>query len=91
MRKQNIESQKKEKKDKAVKKLLKKMAYDREKHEKQEKTPNDVRKLQYFLHKTNTSSETVALGDAYICLTETVSRQRVHTDFVVYGLPAWHV
>ncbi|NWR54713.1 RHG18 protein, partial [Bucorvus abyssinicus] len=42
VRKQNIESQKKEKKDKAMKKLLKKMAYDREKHEKQEKTPNDA-------------------------------------------------
>lgn len=44
MRKQNTENQKKEKKDKAMKKLLKKMAYDREKHEKQDKTPNDVRK-----------------------------------------------
>ncbi|XP_013814581.1 rho GTPase-activating protein 18 isoform X2 [Apteryx mantelli] len=42
VRKQNAESQKKEKKDKAVKKLLKKMAYDREKHEKQDKTPNDA-------------------------------------------------
>uniref|UniRef100_A0A8B9QJW4 Rho GTPase-activating protein 18 n=1 Tax=Apteryx owenii TaxID=8824 RepID=A0A8B9QJW4_APTOW len=42
VRKQNTESQKKEKKDKAVKKLLKKMAYDREKHEKQDKTPNDA-------------------------------------------------
>ncbi|NWU98656.1 RHG18 protein, partial [Upupa epops] len=42
VRKQNAESQRKEKKDKAMKKLLKKMAYDREKHEKQEKTPNDA-------------------------------------------------
>ncbi|XP_062428545.1 rho GTPase-activating protein 18 isoform X2 [Rhea pennata] len=42
VRKQNTESQKKEKKDKAMKKLLKKMAYDREKHEKQDKTPNDA-------------------------------------------------
>ncbi|NXG41120.1 RHG18 protein, partial [Psilopogon haemacephalus] len=41
VRKQNAESQKKEKKDKAMKKLLKKMAYDREKHERQEKTPTD--------------------------------------------------
>ncbi|XP_061479804.1 rho GTPase-activating protein 18 isoform X3 [Rhineura floridana] len=43
VRKQNAESQKKEKKDKAVKKLLKKMAYDREKHEKQDKSINDVK------------------------------------------------
>ncbi|XP_050565990.1 rho GTPase-activating protein 18 isoform X2 [Cygnus atratus] len=42
VRKQNAESQKKEKKDKAMKKLLKKMAYDREKHEKQDKVPNDA-------------------------------------------------
>ncbi|NXN97124.1 RHG18 protein, partial [Rhinopomastus cyanomelas] len=42
VRKQNAERQRKEKKDKAMKKLLKKMAYDREKHEKQEKTPNDA-------------------------------------------------
>ncbi|NXJ14981.1 RHG18 protein, partial [Odontophorus gujanensis] len=42
VRKQNTESQKKEKKDKAMKKLLKKMAYDREKHEKQDKSPNDA-------------------------------------------------
>ncbi|NXK54269.1 RHG18 protein, partial [Chauna torquata] len=42
VRKQNIESQKKEKKDKAMKKLLKKMAYDREKHEKQDRAPNDA-------------------------------------------------
>ncbi|XP_021246826.1 rho GTPase-activating protein 18 isoform X2 [Numida meleagris] len=42
VRKQNTESQKKEKKDKTMKKLLKKMAYDREKHEKQDKTPNDA-------------------------------------------------
>ncbi|XP_068794359.1 rho GTPase-activating protein 18 isoform X1 [Struthio camelus] len=42
VRKQNAESQKKEKKDKAMKKLLKKMAYDREKHEKQDKTSNDA-------------------------------------------------
>ncbi|XP_029338359.1 rho GTPase-activating protein 18 isoform X5 [Mus caroli] len=38
VRKQNIENQKKERK--AMKKLLKKMAYDREKHEKQDKTAN---------------------------------------------------
>lgn len=47
VRKQNTENQKKEKKDKAMKKLLKKMAYDREKHEKQDKAPNDVRKHMY--------------------------------------------
>lgn len=91
MRKQNIESQKKEKKDKAVKKLLKKMAYDREKHEKQEKTTNDVRKLKYFLNRTNISGEKVALVDTYICLTENFSGQRANTDFRAYGLPAWHV
>ncbi|XP_069463570.1 rho GTPase-activating protein 18 [Ambystoma mexicanum] len=38
VRKQNIENQKKQTKEKAVKKLLKKMAYDREKHEKPEKS-----------------------------------------------------
>ncbi|XP_028622294.1 rho GTPase-activating protein 18 isoform X2 [Grammomys surdaster] len=38
VRKQNTENQKKERK--AMKKLLKKMAYDREKHEKQDKTAN---------------------------------------------------
>lgn len=42
VRKQNTENQKKERR--AMKKLLKKMAYDREKHEKQEKAANDVRK-----------------------------------------------
>ncbi|NXL88033.1 RHG18 protein, partial [Alectura lathami] len=42
VRKQNAESQKKEKKDKAMKKLLKKMAYDRERHEKQDKATNDA-------------------------------------------------
>jgi hypothetical protein len=42
VRKQNIENQKKERK--AMKKLLKKMAYDREKHEKQDKTANGVSK-----------------------------------------------
>ncbi|KAL7987766.1 hypothetical protein Chor_006685 [Crotalus horridus] len=40
VRKQNAESQKKERKDKAMRKLLKKMAYDREKHEKQDKRQN---------------------------------------------------
>ncbi|XP_060229702.1 rho GTPase-activating protein 18 isoform X2 [Meriones unguiculatus] len=40
VRKQNTENQKKERK--AMKKLLKKMAYDREKHEKQDKTTNDA-------------------------------------------------
>ncbi|XP_053142289.1 rho GTPase-activating protein 18 isoform X3 [Hemicordylus capensis] len=43
VRKQNMESQRKERKDKAVKKLLKKMAYDREKHEKQEKSISDMK------------------------------------------------
>lgn len=47
MRKQNAESQRKERKDKAMKKLLKKMAYDREKHEKQDKNSNDVRKYEF--------------------------------------------
>ncbi|KAG6933379.1 Rho GTPase activating protein 18 [Chelydra serpentina] len=42
VRKQNTASQKKEKKDKAMKKLLKKMAYDKEKHEKQDKSPSDA-------------------------------------------------
>ncbi|KAM3856643.1 rho GTPase-activating protein 18 isoform 1-T1 [Vipera latastei] len=41
VRKQNAESQKKERKDKAMRKLLKKMAYDREKHEKQDKSIGD--------------------------------------------------
>nr|XP_048281086.1 rho GTPase-activating protein 18 isoform X2 [Myodes glareolus] len=40
VRKQNTENQKKERR--AMKKLLKKMAYDREKHEKQEKAANDA-------------------------------------------------
>ncbi|XP_010591711.2 rho GTPase-activating protein 18 isoform X3 [Loxodonta africana] len=40
VRKQNTENHKKDKK--AMKKLLKKMAYDREKYEKQEKNPNDA-------------------------------------------------
>ncbi|KAM6186675.1 rho GTPase-activating protein 18 [Rhynchocyon petersi] len=40
VRKQNTENQKKDKK--AMKKLLKKMAYDREKYEKQDKNPNDA-------------------------------------------------
>ncbi|VTJ60403.1 Hypothetical predicted protein [Marmota monax] len=43
VRKQNTESHKKDRK--AMKKLLKKMAYDREKYEKQDKSTNDVRKL----------------------------------------------
>uniref|UniRef100_A0A6J0TH64 Rho GTPase-activating protein 18 isoform X1 n=2 Tax=Pogona vitticeps TaxID=103695 RepID=A0A6J0TH64_9SAUR len=43
VRKQNAESQKKERKDRAMRKLLKKMAYDREKHEKQDKSVNDVK------------------------------------------------
>lgn len=60
MRKQNTESQKKEKKDKAMKKLLKKMAYDREKHEKQEKTLNDVRK--HTTNKTIIPSEKVQIA-----------------------------
>ncbi|XP_006118642.1 rho GTPase-activating protein 18 [Pelodiscus sinensis] len=42
VRKQNTACQKKEKKDKAMKKLLKKMAYDKEKYEKQDKSPNDA-------------------------------------------------
>ncbi|XP_054249079.1 rho GTPase-activating protein 18 [Indicator indicator] len=42
VRKQNVEKQRKEKKDKAMKKLLKKMAYDREKHEKLERSTNDA-------------------------------------------------
>ncbi|XP_030050551.1 rho GTPase-activating protein 18-like [Microcaecilia unicolor] len=42
VRKQNLENQKKLSKDRAMKKLLKKMAYDREKHDKQEKTINEV-------------------------------------------------
>ncbi|KAH0622299.1 hypothetical protein JD844_024479 [Phrynosoma platyrhinos] len=45
VRKQNAESQKKERKDKAMRKLLKKMAYDREKHEKQDKSGNDIKCL----------------------------------------------
>ncbi|KAJ6660110.1 hypothetical protein lerEdw1_018036 [Lerista edwardsae] len=45
VRKQNAESQRKEKKDKAVKKLLKKMAYDREKHEKQDKGIADIKSV----------------------------------------------
>ncbi|XP_066467292.1 rho GTPase-activating protein 18 [Tiliqua scincoides] len=45
VRKQNAESQRKEKKDKAVKKLLKKMAYDREKHEKQDKNISDIKNV----------------------------------------------
>ncbi|XP_062953163.1 rho GTPase-activating protein 18 isoform X1 [Cynocephalus volans] len=40
VRKQNTENHKKDKK--AMKKLLKKMAYDREKHEKQDKNTNDA-------------------------------------------------
>uniref|UniRef100_A0A8D0GNL9 Rho GTPase-activating protein 18 n=1 Tax=Sphenodon punctatus TaxID=8508 RepID=A0A8D0GNL9_SPHPU len=42
VRKQNTESQKKARKDKAMKKLRKKMAYDREKHEKPDKNANDA-------------------------------------------------
>ncbi|XP_060609324.2 LOW QUALITY PROTEIN: rho GTPase-activating protein 18 [Anolis sagrei] len=45
VRKQNAESQKKERKEKAMRKLLKKMAYDREKHEKQDKSNHDVKCL----------------------------------------------
>ncbi|KAB1275712.1 Rho GTPase-activating protein 18 [Camelus dromedarius] len=41
VRKQNTENHRKDKK--AMKKLLKKMAYDREKYEKQDKSANDVR------------------------------------------------
>ncbi|XP_044280660.1 rho GTPase-activating protein 18 isoform X1 [Varanus komodoensis] len=43
VRKQNTESQKKERKEKAMRKLLKKMAYDREKHEKQDKSSSDLK------------------------------------------------
>ncbi|XP_063166222.1 rho GTPase-activating protein 18 isoform X1 [Candoia aspera] len=43
VRKQNAESQKKERKDKAMRKLLKKMAYDREKHEKQDKSVSELK------------------------------------------------
>ncbi|KAG2468386.1 RHG18 protein, partial [Polypterus senegalus] len=46
VRKQNIENQKKTSKDRAMKKLLKKMAYDREKHEKHEKLTLDTDVLQ---------------------------------------------
>ncbi|XP_028653763.1 rho GTPase-activating protein 18 isoform X2 [Erpetoichthys calabaricus] len=46
VRKQNIENQKKASKDRAMKKLLKKMAYDREKHEKHEKLTVDTDVLQ---------------------------------------------
>ncbi|KAL0967371.1 hypothetical protein UPYG_G00251400 [Umbra pygmaea] len=42
VRKQNTENQKKMSKERAMKKLLKKMAYDREKPEKQEKPPSEV-------------------------------------------------
>lgn len=42
VRKQNTENLKKDKK--TVKKLLKKMAYDREKYDKQDRSTNDVRK-----------------------------------------------
>lgn len=43
VRKQNTENQKKISKDRAMRKLLKKIAYDREKPEKQEKPPSEVR------------------------------------------------
>ncbi|MBN3303653.1 RHG18 protein, partial [Amia calva] len=43
VRKQNMENQKKMTRDKAMKKLLKKMAYDREKSEKHEKNTTEVR------------------------------------------------
>ncbi|XP_029532765.2 rho GTPase-activating protein 18 isoform X2 [Oncorhynchus nerka] len=42
VRKQNTENQKKMSKDRAMMKLLKKMAYEREKHEKQEKPLSEV-------------------------------------------------
>nr|XP_046154239.1 LOW QUALITY PROTEIN: rho GTPase-activating protein 18 [Oncorhynchus gorbuscha] len=42
VRKQNTENQKKLSKDRAMMKLLKKMAYEREKHEKQEKSLSEV-------------------------------------------------
>uniref|UniRef100_A0A674B6A5 Rho GTPase activating protein 18 n=1 Tax=Salmo trutta TaxID=8032 RepID=A0A674B6A5_SALTR len=42
VRKQNTENQKKISKDRAMRKLLKKIAYDREKPEKQEKPPSEV-------------------------------------------------
>ncbi|XP_071006534.1 rho GTPase-activating protein 18 isoform X1 [Oncorhynchus clarkii lewisi] len=42
VRKQNTENQKKVSKDRAMMKLLKKMAYEREKHEKQEKPLSEV-------------------------------------------------
>uniref|UniRef100_A0A8C7WH36 Rho GTPase activating protein 18 n=1 Tax=Oncorhynchus mykiss TaxID=8022 RepID=A0A8C7WH36_ONCMY len=43
VRKQNTENQKKISKERAMRKLLKKIAYDREKPEKQEKPPSEVR------------------------------------------------
>uniref|UniRef100_A0A4W5NZV2 Rho GTPase activating protein 18 n=1 Tax=Hucho hucho TaxID=62062 RepID=A0A4W5NZV2_9TELE len=43
VRKQNTENQKKISKDRAMRKLLKKISYDREKPEKQEKPPSEVR------------------------------------------------
>ncbi|XP_041106189.1 rho GTPase-activating protein 18-like [Polyodon spathula] len=46
VRKQNSENQKKMSKDKAMKKLLKKMAYDREKHEKQDRSTTETDTLQ---------------------------------------------
>uniref|UniRef100_A0A8C9VMH3 Rho GTPase activating protein 18 n=1 Tax=Scleropages formosus TaxID=113540 RepID=A0A8C9VMH3_SCLFO len=41
VRKQNMENQKKMSRDRAMRKILKKMAYDREKSDKQEKNPGD--------------------------------------------------
>lgn len=91
MRKQNAESQKKEKKDKAVKKLLKKMAYDREKHEKQDKVPNDVRKhLKYYVNKITISSEKVAIAErisAFIYHRVSINSRLIY-GFHSYGLPA---
>ncbi|XP_058880012.1 rho GTPase-activating protein 18-like isoform X2 [Acipenser ruthenus] len=46
VRKQNTENQKKMSKDRAMKKLLKKMAYDREKHEKPDRNTTETDTLQ---------------------------------------------
>ncbi|KAG7461010.1 hypothetical protein MATL_G00205100 [Megalops atlanticus] len=49
VRKQNMENQKKMSRERAMKKLLKKMAYDREKSEKQEKNTTETDSLQGFI------------------------------------------
>ncbi|XP_036405064.1 rho GTPase-activating protein 18 [Megalops cyprinoides] len=49
VRKQNMENQKKMSRERAMKKLLKKMAYDREKSEKQEKNTAETDSLQGFI------------------------------------------